>query len=302
MGGMIYNISHRTSYDYSDPVSFSQHFLRLHPRDTPHQYCSSYELEVRPTPSNIDHRIDYFGNRVAFFTIEGPHQKLEITSRSKVTALDTATPEAFETPSWNIVRDLTRGAQIGPALEASEFIFDSPLVKASERMSEYAVGSFPKGRPILEAVRELTARIHSDFKFDPKATAVSTPLEEAFQNRRGVCQDFAHIQIGCLRSLGLPARYVSGYLETDPPPGRERLAGADASHAWISFYCHGLGWIDMDPTNNLIPGVRHISVARGRDYNDVSPVRGVILGAGTHKLHVAVDVASEVPKPSEKTA
>lgn len=296
---MTYNISHRTTYDYSDTVSLSQHILRLHPRSLPQQNCSSYELQILPAPASLDHRTDYFGNRVTFFTIEGPHQKLEIVSRSKVTALPALISDASETPSWNSTRELTRGAQIGPALEASEFIFDSPLVKASEPMAEYATSSFPKGRPILEAVSELTKRIHTDFKFDPKATAVSTPLEQAFQTRRGVCQDFAHIQIGCLRSLGLPARYVSGYLETDPPPGKARLTGADASHAWISFYCYGLGWIDMDPTNNLIPGVRHITVAWGRDYNDVSPVRGVILGAGKHKLQVAVDVS---PEPSGKAA
>ena len=138
----------------------------------------------------------------------------------------------------------------------------------------------------------LTERIHADFKFDPKATTLATPLEEVFKNRRGVCQDFAQLQIACLRSLGLPARYVSGYLETDPPPGQPRLAGADASHAWISFYCHGIGWIDVDPTNNVMPTTRHIAVACGRDYDDVSPIRGVILGAGEHTLEVAVDVVA----------
>jgi transglutaminase-like putative cysteine protease len=289
---MIYNISHRTTYEYSDTVSLSQHFLRLRPRQLPLQDCSAHETRILPAPSSTDNRTDYFGNRVTFITVEVPHQKLEIISESRVSILQSSPPNASETPSWNSVRDLARGAQIGSSLEASEFIFDSPLIKVSEPLAEYAASSFPKGRPILEAVRDLTQRIHGDFKFDPKATAVSTPLEKVFQNRRGVCQDFAHVEIGCLRSLGLPARYVSGYLETDPPPGQERLAGTDASHAWISFYCHSLGWIDIDPTNNIIPGVRHITVAHGRDYNDVSPVRGVILGAGEHKLRVAVDVVA----------
>jgi transglutaminase-like putative cysteine protease len=293
---MTYNVSHRTTYEYSDTVSLSQHFLRLRPRSLPHQICSAHEFQINPVPSSIDHRIDYFGNQVTFFTVEGPHQRLDITSASRISVSPMSPPDAYETPSWNSVRELTRGAQIGPALEASEFIFDSPLVKASEAMAQYASKSFPKGRPLLKAVRELTERIHSDFKFDTTATAISTPLEEVFSTRRGVCQDFAHIQIGCLRSLRLPALYVSGYLETDPPPGRKRLVGADASHAWISFYCHGIGWIDMDPTNNVVPGSRHITVARGRDYSDVSPVRGVVLGAGNHKMHVAVDV---VPDKSE---
>jgi transglutaminase-like putative cysteine protease len=299
---MVYNISHRTTYEYSDSVSLSQHFLRLRPRPLPQQVCSEHVLKISPTPSSIDHRIDYFGNRVTFFTVEGAHRELEIISESTVTALAAANPDPAETPSWNSARDLTRGAQIGPALEASEFIFDSPSIQTSPALADYAAACFPKGRPILEAVLELTQRIYSDFKFDPKATTVSTPLEQVFQSRRGVCQDFAHVQIACLRSLGLPARYVSGYLETDPPPGKERLAGADASHAWISFYCHGLGWIDMDPTNNLIPGIRHITVAWGRDYNDVSPVRGVILGAGQHKLKVAVDVIPEPPELSGRAA
>jgi transglutaminase-like putative cysteine protease len=176
------------------------------------------------------------------------------------------------------------------ALEASDFIFDSPLIRARESYLHYAQVSFTPGRPILEAALDLTKPIHSDFKFDPTATSVATPLEEVFKHRRGVCQDFAHFQIGCLRSLGLPARYVSGYVETDPPPGQQRLAGADASHAWVSLFCPGLGWLDVDPTNNMVPSSRHITVAWGRDFSDISPIRGVILGSGEHRLKVAVDV------------
>ncbi len=294
---MVYQVSHRTTYEYSDPVSLSQHFLRLHPCQSARQHCIEHELQVLPQPSSMDHRIDYFGNRVTFLTIEAPHRKLEIVAKSKVAVIAGPTPDAAETPAWNAVRDLIRGAQIGPALEASEFVFDSTLVKASAALAEYAGSSFPKGRPILAAVMDLTGRIHRDFKFDPKATGVSTALEEVFETRRGVCQDFAQVEIGCLRSLGLPARYISGYLETDPPPGTARLVGADASHAWISFYAQGLGWIDVDPTNNVLPGPRHITLARGRDYNDVSPVRGVILGTGNHKLQVAVDV---IPEPAAR--
>jgi len=206
-----------------------------------------------------------------------------------------------ETPAWESVRELSRGRQIGQALDASEFIFDSPLIQAADDFAAYAAPSFPKGRPILDAVLNLTARIHHDFKFDPKATTLATPLAEVFKNRRGVCQDFAQLEIACLRSLGLPARYVSGYLETVPPPGKARLIGADASHAWISFHCYGLGWIEVDPTNNVVPTTRHIAVAWGRDFNDVSPIRGVILGAGEHTLKVAVDVVA-VEETADPTA
>jgi transglutaminase-like putative cysteine protease len=175
-------------------------------------------------------------------------------------------------------------------MAAREFIYPSPKIKSQADFANYATPSFSRDRPVLEAVLHLTDRIHREFKFDPKATSVATPLEDVLKSRRGVCQDFAQLEIGFLRSMGIPARYVSGYLETDPPPGRPKLAGADASHAWISFFCPGTGWIDVDPTNNLLPSHRHITVAWGRDYSDVSPIRGVILGSGEHSLKVAVDV------------
>ncbi len=292
---MIYRVRHTTSYEYHETVSLSHHVLRLRPRDTARQTCLDFQVSIHPTPRSTDLHTDYFGNEVAFVAVEKPHTELTIHCTSKVRKNRVRIPDAAETPSWEHVRDLTRGYQIGPALDASEFLFDSPLVKAADEFADYASVSFTKGRPILEAVLDLTGRIHDEFAFDPEATTVSTPVATVLKSKRGVCQDFAHLQIACLRSIGLPARYVSGYLETIPPPGREKLVGSDASHAWVSFYCHGLGWTDVDPTNNLLVGQQHVTVGWGRDYSDVSPVRGVILGSGQHTVKVAVDVERHDP-------
>ncbi|MEO7299809.1 MAG: transglutaminase family protein [Verrucomicrobiota bacterium] len=289
---MTYKINHTTTYDYTESVSLSHHLLRLAPRDLPHQRCLNHNVEVAPQPAISERHFDYFGNAVTFLTIEGAHKKLVVTSESQVSVTPRATPAPAETLAWENVRTSSRGRQMGQSLEANEFIFDSPLVKTAAEYADYAAPSFTKNRPILEAALDLTGRIYADFKFDPKATTIATSLEEVFKSRRGVCQDFAQLEIACFRSLGLPARYVSGYLETDPPFGSVRLIGADASHAWVSFYCHGLGWIDLDPTNNIMPTMRHFAVAYGRDYNDVSPIRGVTLGTGEHTLKVAVDVAA----------
>ncbi len=287
---MNYEVTHTTTYHYRGTVSLSHHVLRMSPRGLAHQRCLFHEVQIDPQPAVVKPHFDYFDNAVTFVTVEGAHKRLTVKSTSKVSVTHPFLPVPAETPAWETVRESSRGWQIGPSLDACEFIFNSPLVKTTEKFADYAKPSFVKDRPILEAVLDLTLRIYGDFKFDNKATTISTPLEEVFKNRGGVCQDFAHVQIACLRSLGLPARYVSGYIETQPPPGRPRLAGADASHAWLAFYCHGLGWIDVDPTNNLLPTTRHITLAWGRDYSDVSPLRGVILGGGKHLLKVAVDV------------
>ena len=293
---MIYKITHTTTYDYTDNVSLSHHLLRLGPRNLTHQRGLNHEVKIDPQPAVAEHHVDYFGNAVTFLTIEGAHKQLVVKSESNVAITAPSVPASEETLAWETVRSSSRGRQIGHSLDASEFVFDSPLVRTTDDFADYAAPSFSKNRPILDAALDLTKRIHTDFKFDAKATTLATPLEEVFKNRRGVCQDFAQLQIACFRSLGLPARYVSGYLETDPPPGTPRLVGSDASHAWVSFYCHGIGWIDIDPTNNVLPTTRHITVAFGRDYEDVSPIRGVILGAGDHTLKVAVDVvATEKP-------
>jgi transglutaminase-like putative cysteine protease len=287
---MNYEITHTTTYDYRDTVSVSHHVFRLTPRGLSHQRCLSHEVHIDPPPAVTSPHIDYFGNAVTFVTVEGAHRRLIVKSSSQVAVMRPPLPDPAETPTWETVRESSRGQQIGSGLDASEFIFNSPLVVATDKFGDYARPSFTRERPLLEAVLDLTRRIHGDFKFDPKATTIATPLEQVFKNRRGVCQDFAHLEIACLRSLRLPTRYVSGYLETDPPPNQPRLAGADASHAWVSFFCAGIGWIDVDPTNSLLPTTRHITVAWGRDYSDVSPIRGVILGGGGHSLKVAVDV------------
>ena len=287
---MIYRVRHTTSYDYHEAVSLSHHVLRLRPRDTVRQTCLEFQALIHPSPRSTDLHTDYFGNEVAFVAIEKPHTQLTIHCTSKVRKNRVRIPDAIETPSWEHVRDLMRGCQIGAALDASEFLFDSPLVRVADEFNVYAAASFTRGRPILHAVLDLTERIHGEFTFDQEATTVSTPVETVLKDKRGVCQDFAHLQIACLRSIGLPARYVSGYIETIPAPGRERLIGSDASHAWVSFYCPGLGWIDVDPTNNLLVDQQHVTVGWGRDYSDVSPVRGVILGSGEHSVKVAVDV------------
>jgi len=217
--------------------------------------------------------------------MEGAHKRLTVRARSQVAVGATRLPQPSATPPWEAALDR-------PALpvEAIDCMFDSPLIKASAELATYARPSFPPGRPLLEAIVELTQRIHEDFRFDPKATTVATPITEVFRSRRGVCQDFARLQIACLRSLGLAAHYVSGYLETVPPPNQSRLLGADASHAWLAVYCPEIGWIDIDPTNNLLPAGTHVTLAWGRDYSDVSPIRGVILGGGGHSLRVRVDV------------
>ena len=288
---MIYRVAHHTIYDYSDTVSLSHHVLRLRPRATARQRVVECELQVTPVPVTSAHYTDHFGNPIVFVSIEAGHQKLVVAATSVVEVFDSPVIEPAKTLPWDSLCDLGLTAPQSGGLDAVEFIYDSPLIKTEPEYAAYAKPSFVAGRPLLEAAEELTERIFEDFKFDPTATTVATPLHDVFKHRRGVCQDFAHVQIACLRSLGLPARYVSGYLETEPPPGKPRVIGADASHAWVSVFCPGSGWIDLDPTNNVLPSTRHITVGWGRDYSDISPVRGVILGGGKHELSVSVDVA-----------
>jgi len=290
MKAQLYDLTHITTYDYHSPVTVSHHLLRVSPRQLARQLRLEHCIETDPVASTTSHRTDCFGNDVTFATIEGAHRRLRVTSRSRVAVGPSFIPEPSETPQWESVRGLCRSDRSSAVLEAIEFTFATAIVPLEPAFADYAIASFTPRRSILEAALDLTARIHTDFKFDATATTVSTPLLEVLERRRGVCQDFAHFQIACLRSLGLPARYVSGYLETIPPPGNSRLVGADASHAWASVFCPGIGWIDLDPTNNCLPSLRHITVAWGRDYSDVSPVRGVLLGSGEHTLSVAVDV------------
>lgn len=306
MKAQLFDVTHITTYDYHSPVTVSHHLLRVSPRRLPWQLRLEHSIQTDPIAATTSQRTDYFGNDVTFATIEGAHRRLRITSRSRMALGPRFIPEPSETPQWENVRGLCRSDRSSAVLEAVEFTFATPLVPLEPAFAEYAARSFTSRRSLLEAAQDLTARIHRDFTFDPTATTVSTPLLEVLEKRRGVCQDFAHFEIACLRSMGLPARYVSGYLETFPPPGQPRLVGADASHAWVSLYCPGIGWVDLDPTNNCLPSIRHITAAWGRDYGDVGPIRGVLLGSGEHTLAVAVDVvplgAVELPATNGTTA
>ncbi|HXI59128.1 MAG TPA: transglutaminase family protein [Polyangia bacterium] len=292
---MIYHVVHVTEYRYDEPVSTSHHQLCLSPRAADHQICGAQEITISPAPVVRRERIDYFGNRCTHVEMQEPHRQLQVVSRFDVDVRAAArppsgSPSLSPSPRWESVRDALARPGTPELLDACGFTFESPHVQIPSRAREYALQSFSPGRPLLEALLDLTARIHGEFTYDSRATTVSTPVAQVLSHRRGVCQDFAHLQIACLRSLGLAARYVSGYLVTTPPPGKPKLVGADASHAWLSVYCPGVDWIDVDPTNNLIPDDRHITVAWGRDFGDVTPMRGVILGGGTHDVRVAVDV------------
>lgn len=287
---MKYHVRHTTTYEYGDTVPLCQNEAHLRPRRSTNQRSITHDLKITPRPSTMAERTDYFGNHVTFFTIDEGHHTLSITAESVVTLVDPQPLDAAATPAWEQV--VARLADCGSAdrLEAVQFTFASPHVPLSDDLADYARPSFPAGRPLLEAALDLTRRIFTEFKFDPQATCVTTLPVDVLRQRRGVCQDFAHLMVGCLRSLGLAARYVSGYLLTEPPPGEPRLQGADVSHAWTSVYFPDRGWIDFDPTNDCIPSTRHVTLAWGRDYGDVCPIKGVFIGGGSHAMTVAVDV------------
>jgi transglutaminase-like putative cysteine protease len=285
-------------YQYAEPVSTSHHEARLAPRDGEHLRTLVHDVEITPSPSLRRERFDYFGNRALHFSIREPHRALEVVATSVVDLGAVAHAPLGATPPWEAVRDRVRTDRRRDVLDAYAFTFDSSTIKTSPALADYAAPSFSPGRPILEAVRDLVGRIHADFAYDPKSTDVSTGVAEVFRRRRGVCQDFAHVAIACLRALGLPARYVSGYLLTRPPPGRPRLVGADASHAWIGAFVPDYGWVDFDPTNDVLPSDEHVTVGYGRDFQDVTPLKGVILGGGRHEVVVQVDVeAPDGPGP-----
>jgi transglutaminase-like putative cysteine protease len=287
---MIYKIVHRTTYKYKYPVSVGNHVACLKPRSLLHHQVAHSELRIQPPPATRTERVDYFGNLLCFFTVQEPHKELVVEAQSEVIMDGNAMPWPQESLPWEEAARLLPDDHTPEGLEAYQFGFESPRIRIRPEFASYALQSFTPGRPILDALSDLTARIHKDFRFDSKSTNVRTPTEEVFRKRRGVCQDFAHLQIACLRSLNIAARYVSGYLRTYPPPGQPRLVGADASHAWVSAYCPGIGWLDIDPTNNVVPSNGHVTLAWGRDYGDVSPLRGLILGGGTHTLKVGVDM------------
>lgn len=261
------------------------------PRSFEHSECHHASCTIEPTPDAIEQHEDYFGNPVYSFAIESVHRRLRVTVESEVTVHEREIPAADSSPSWETVSRSVLDGIDASWLSAQEFCYDSPRVRVDDSFADYARSSFPKGRPIIEASFELTERIHKDFRYDTTATNVNTSTQDVFRIRAGVCQDFSHVQIACLRAMGLPARYVSGYLRTDPPEGKPRLVGADESHAWISVYCGSeIGWLDLDPTNACFTGIDHIPICYGRDFSEVSPMRGVVLGGGKTQLTVNVDV------------
>jgi transglutaminase-like putative cysteine protease len=291
-----YVIRHVTRYLYNGPVSVCHSLAHLLPRTSPHHHWSMTEVSVTPTPAVRHERFDVFGNPITFFVIQEPHRQLEVIATSKVEVDRPPTPTLFETPPWEHVRQILASACRGELLDAYQFTFDSPCIPSYDEVAAYARPSFTPSRPVLDAALDLCTRIHVDFVYDPAATTIYTSLPEVLSARRGVCQDFAHLMVASLRAMGLAARYVSGYMLTLPPPGQPRLVGADASHAWASVYVpsnipgkHG-EWVDLDPTNAIIPADKHVTIAWGRDFGDVSPLRGVILGGGQHTVSVAVDV------------
>jgi transglutaminase-like putative cysteine protease len=287
----LFRIVHETRYSYSKPVTLCHNEAHLVPRSHARQRLVSSELRIQPEPAVCEKRQDYFGNALTYFAVQEPHKSLVVTALSEVEAMPGAVPVLADSAPWEEVRALLRAEIDADTLDARELALDSPFVCADEHLLGYAAPSFAPRRPLLEAVHDLMRRIHTEFTYDPQFTTVATPLADVLEHRRGVCQDFAHLAIGCLRALGLAARYVSGYLETVSPPGQERLVGADASHAWFSVYAPGQGWVDFDPTNDQIPMERHITTAWGRDYTDVSPLKGILFGGGRHALTVSVDVS-----------
>jgi len=296
----LLSIEHQTRYQYAGPVELAHHVAFLRPLEDAAQRVEAFDMQVEPTPSYHSTGRDTYGNSRSFFSLTAPHRALSVRVHSLVRLTDryAGLQPAASTP-WEQVREQLRYAAGACYLPAAEFAFPSPMVPLHAELRAYAAASFAPGRPVAEAALELVRRVHGDFAYDPQSTQVATPVLRAFELRRGVCQDFAHVTIGCLRALGLAARYVSGYLLTDPPPGQPRLLGADASHAWISVYAPGAqpgeDWLDLDPTNDCVPALAHARLATGRDYGDVTPLKGVIRGGGHHTL--AVHVSTEVVPP-----
>lgn len=290
---MKYQLRHSTRYEYSGPVSLSHNEARILPRNLPWQWCTNAQLEISPTPVRMRERIDFFGNRVVHFSLESLHEELYVNVTSNIETRPRAMQDFFSTIAWEqAVRDTAADIRYSnrDCLEARLFMLDSPFIRQHDNLAAYALTSFFAGRNLLDSVLDLNQRIFHEFVYDPDFTTVATPLKEVLASRRGVCQDFAHLAIGCLRSLGLAARYVSGYMETMPPPGQEKLLGADATHAWLAVFIPGWGWLEIDPTNGCLPDERYIVLGWGRDFADVTPLKGVMTGGGEHKLTVAVDV------------
>lgn len=286
-----YLVVHQTRYSYQSAVSLSQQYLHMTPRSFDYQRTESHRIVTDPPAEDITDGADYFGNLTRHFSITAPHGALLVHVESTLALYPRRTLEQIaDSAPWELVRDLMMTDRSDATLEACQYLYASPHVTLSAELADYARDSFSAGRPLLDAALDLTQRIFDDFDFDSTATDISTPLEQVLSGRRGVCQDFAQLMIGGLRGLGLPARYMSGYLLTHPPEGQPRMIGADASHAWVSVYDPALGWIDFDPTNRCLVQHEHIVTGWGRDFSDVTPMRGIVLGGGEQALQVNVTV------------
>ncbi|KAF3998697.1 transglutaminase family protein [Glaciimonas immobilis] len=286
-----FRVVHETRYTYQSMVTLSQQYLHLTPRSFIYQQIESHRIVIAPHEEDGSEGHDYFGNMTRHIAITVPHKTLSVHAESIVVLKPRFTLTRIQgTLSWETLRDSVRQDKSEAALDACRYLYASPHVHLSPDLGDYGRISFTPGRPLLDAALNLTQRIFDDFEFDDKATEISTPLDEVLKGRRGVCQDFAQLMIGCMRALGLPARYVSGYILTHPPAGQPRMIGADASHAWVSIFCPDFGWIDFDPTNRCLVQSEHITLGWGRDFSDVTPMRGIVLGGGEQTLDVEVTV------------
>jgi len=292
---VIYDVRHVTTYSYDAPVAFARCALRLLPRDDRHQRVLSADLGIKPLPAFRNERQDFFGNRVVDVSLETAHRQLRVEARSRVEVRRDEPALLRTSPAWEEVNRRAFGSPSLASSSPAHFVYPSRLAPLIDPITLYARQSFPAGAAIIDGATDLMHRMRADFLYDPKATVISTPILDAFVGRVGVCQDFAHIMIAGLRGLGLPAAYVSGYIRSVPAPGKERLEGADASHAWVSLWCGPEeGWIGFDPTNDMEVANEHVVVAIGRDYDDISPIHGILLGPGEQEIEVGVDV---VPWP-----
>lgn len=288
---MQYQVTHTTKYTYPQPVSLCHNIARLLVRNSDGQVCTNTSIAINPEPDILQEYDDYFGNRVIYFAIQKEHRELMVTIQSTVEKQlqQNQVLDFYKDISWESARQML--LEPGDAnFEARQFVYETSYTKSSDEILQYTLPSFAPGRSVFEAVKDIMHRIYKDFEFDPGFTTLATPLSQVMAARKGVCQDFAHLAIACLRAMGLPARYVSGYIETLPPEGKEKLVGVDASHAWFSVFIPNTGWVDFDPTNNILPGLQHITIGWGRDYADITPLKGIIQSSGTHELAVSVDV------------
>jgi transglutaminase-like putative cysteine protease len=290
---MRYQVKHITKYKYAGKVSHCYNLANLLPRNTARQSCLESRIVISPQETHANKRTDYFGNNSYHFEIQTPHSELSITAESVIDVAEIQSDLNFDFGiSYADALSFLKKVPAIEVIQAREFCLDSPMIKTSKELADYARPSFSLSRQLYTCVEELTSRIFQDFTYTPGFTNIATPLSEVLAHKKGVCQDFAHLQVGCLRAMGIPAKYVSGYMETLPPLGQKRLVGADATHAWIAYYSPQEGWIEFDPTNNVRAGIQHIVTAEGRDYYDVTPLKGVIFGGGKSPiLEVSVDVA-----------